>query len=155
MKRAAAILVLLAILAMGVTPMAVRAETEWTKWFLIFVEENKVDTANTLADNWDPDGGATTFGTVKLSPDGQLPITHYATSTPSTPTMRDGITNALGSIAWSDMYYTENIYPGEGETVYWVGPDGWTFEGLHGDVYPVWLAALEDMGLQRYSEPGP
>jgi hypothetical protein len=48
--------------------------------------------------------------------------------------MRDGITTALQNIPWASMYYTENIYPGEGETGYWVGPDGWTFEGVHGDV---------------------
>ena len=155
MKRAAAVLVILAVLAIGVQPMAVKAETQWTKWFLIFVEENKVNTANILAANWDPDDGSTTFGTVKLSPDGELPITHYACSTPSTETMRDGITTALQNIAWSSMYWTDNIYPGEGETVYWTGPDGWTFEGPHGDVYPAWLAALEHMGLQVYQEPWP
>ena len=155
MKRTVAILLmLLTVLAIGVAPMA-KAQTEWTKWFLIFVEENKVDTANTLADNWDPDGGGTTFGSVKLSPDGELPITHYATSTPSTATMRDGITDALQHISWAAMYWTDNIYPGEGETVYWIGPDGWTFEGLHGEITPAWLAALEDMGLQLYQEPGP
>jgi hypothetical protein len=63
--------------------------------------------------------------------------------------MRDGITTALQNIPWASMYYTENIYPGEGETGYWVGPDGWTFEGVHGDVYPAWLAALAHLGLQR------
>ena len=132
-----------------------QAETQWTKWFLIFVEAKKVDTANNLADQWDPDGGITTFGPVKLSPDGELPITHYATSTPATETMRDGITQALSVLPWAEMYWTDNIYPGEGETVYWTGPDDWTFEGPHGDVYPAWLAALEHMGLQRYQEPGP
>ena len=126
-------------------PMGV---TAWTKWFLIFVEEKKVGTANNLADAWDPDGGLTTFGSVRLSADGQEPVSHYATSTPSTENMRDGITTALSVIPWAAMYWTDNIYPAEG-LVHWTGPDGWTFEGPHGDVYPAWLAALEDMGLQR------
>ena len=58
--------------------------TEWYGWFLIFVEEKKVGTANLMAAQWDPDDGSTTFGSVTLSPDGELPITHYATSTPAT-----------------------------------------------------------------------
>ena len=152
MKRTARIIILLVFL---LAALPVQAETEWTKWFLIFVEADKIEQANTLAANWDPDDGSTTFGVVKLSPDGELPITHYACSTPSTATMRDGITNALEKVAWSSMYWTDNIYPGEGETVYWVGPDGWTFEDEHGEVYGAWLAALADMGLQRYQEPWP
>jgi hypothetical protein len=150
MKRILA-LGLLAILVIGVMPMAkdkpVEAQTEWTKWFLIFVEEKKLSTANNLADAWDPDGGITTFGSVRLSADGQEPVSHYATSTPSTENMRDGITNALSNANWADMYWTDNIYPESGP-VLWVGPDGWTFEGPHGDQYGAWLAAMADMGLQ-------
>ena len=128
--------------------------TEWTKWFLVFVEEKKVDTANLLAGQWDPDDGSTTFGSVAISPDGELPITHYACSTPSTETMRDGITTALGVIPWAAMYWTDNIYPESGPVI-WQGPDGFSFEGPHGDVYPAWLAALADMGLKLYQEPMP
>ena len=127
--------------------------TEWNKWFLVFVEEKKVDTANLMAAQWDPDSmGDQTFSSVQLSPDGELPISHYATSTAATETMRDGITVALGVIPWAAMYWTDNIYPESGPVI-WQGPDDWEFEGPHGDPYPAWLAAMEDMGLQRYQEP--
>ncbi len=120
--------------------------TDWSKWFLLFVEEKKVSTANNLAAQWDPDDGSTTFGVVRLSGDGQEPVTHYGCSTPATETMRDGITQALGSLNWAEMYWTDEVYA---EPAVWQGPDGWTFEGPGGDVYAAWLAALEDMGLVR------
>jgi len=127
--------------------------TQWTKWFLLFVEEKKVGTANLLAAQWDPDDGSTTFGTVRLSPTGAEPITHYATSTPATETMRDGITTALGALSWAYMYWTDEVYHDEyGDGAHWVGPDGWTFEG---GIYEAWLAALEDMGLKRIQPDEP
>jgi hypothetical protein len=41
-----------------------------------------VDTANRVAAVFDPDtGGADTFGTVELSPNGEAPATHYMANT--------------------------------------------------------------------------
>lgn len=131
-----------------------KAITQWSKWFLLFVKADRLDVANLLAAQWDPDDGSPTFGSVKLSPDGNLPITHYGTSTPATESMRDGITAALGVTPWAAMYWTDDIYPDEG-LVQWQGPDEWEFEGLHGDVYLAWMAALDDMGLRLYQEQGP
>lgn len=97
--------------------------TEYVYRYYIFIKENKLATANNLAANWDPDtGGDETFGSVRLSPTGQEPATHYGAATYATPTMRDGITNALGNISWASLY---------------TDPP-WT-----------WETALADMGLQR------
>jgi hypothetical protein len=149
MRRVCIILVLVVLLGGLTMPKPpVHAETAWSKWFFVFVEAGKLKVANSLADNWDPDGGGTTFGTVRLSPTGQEPATHYATSTPSTETMRDGITTALSNANWSSLYMTENILLGD--EAQWTGPDGWTFTG---DLYPAWLAALDDMGLKIIQVP--
>ena len=124
--------------------------TQWTKWFLLFVEEKNVGTANLLAAQWDPDDGSTTFGSVKLSADGELPITYYATSTPATETMRDGITQALSVLSWASMYWTDNI---QTETPHWIGPDGWAFDG---DLWGAWVSSREAMGgLQVIQSDGP
>lgn len=128
--------------------------TQWNKWFLIFIEEDRLNTANNLAAQWDPDGGSTTFGSLQLSADGNEPVTHYACSSPATPTMRDGITTALQHASWAEMYWTDDIYPAVG-SVQWQGFDGWAFSGPHGDVYPAWLAALADMGLSLIQSGGP
>jgi hypothetical protein len=116
--------------------------TEYSAWFHVFVEASKLNTANTLARNWDPDPAATTTFTIKLSPTGQEPATHYAVSTPATATMRAGITNALGSIAWSSMYTTTNVLE---PIPHWTGPDGWTFDG---GVYDAFMSAAASQGLQ-------
>ena len=48
MKRLLAVVGLIAVLLlMGVIPMA-QAQTQWTKWFLIFVEEKKVARCNRI-----------------------------------------------------------------------------------------------------------
>lgn len=118
--------------------------TQWSKWFLLFVEEDKLNTANNLAVQWDPEGGAATFGAVQLSSTGAEPPTHYGCSTAATAAMRDGITQALSVLSWARMYWTDDVT--RGEDTEWQGPDGWTFTG---GVYAAWLAALYDMGLER------
>ena len=118
--------------------------TEWSKWFLIFVEAQRLNTANNLAAQWDPGGGSATFGAVQISPTGEGPPTHYGCSTAATATMRDGITQALGAISWAAMYWTDDV--SEGVDAQWQGPGGWTFTG---SIYAAWLAALQHMGLQR------
>lgn len=118
--------------------------TQWTKWFLVFVEANKLNTANNLAAQWDPEEGSATFGTVQLSPTGEAPPTHYACSTAATDTMRDAITTALGALSWASLYWTEDVTLDNNAV--WQGPDGWQHSGT---LYSAWLAALAHMGLER------
>ena len=113
----------------------------WSKWFLLLVEEKKVDTANLLAAQWDPVGGSGTFDTVRLSVDGQEPAEYVACSTPATETMRDGITTALGVLAWAEMYWTDNVLADDNAE--WTGPDGWTHTG---DLWSAWVSARADLG---------
>lgn len=126
----------------------VQAETEYLGHFLIFVEANRLNTANNFAANWDTDsGGGLTFGNVKLSATGALPITHYGASTPATATMRSGITNALGNVSWAELYTTLDV---TADVPHWTGPDGWTFDG---GVFAAFQAALAHQGLQRIPDP--
>ena len=111
------------------------------------MQANKLNTANVLADAWDPDDGSTTFGPVKLSANGLEPVEWYACSTPATETMRDGITTALGALAWAKMYWADDV---QADVPHWEGPDGWEFDG---GIYSAWLDALDDMGLQRIQDP--
>lgn len=124
--------------------------TAWSKQFIIFIEAYRLAQANLLAAQWDPDsGGAETFGSLRLSPTGEEPATHYATVTPATETMRDGITTALAAQDYAKLYYTENVLAdNEAE---WSGPKQWEFVG---GVYQAWLAALQDMGLQVIQAEG-
>jgi hypothetical protein len=123
------------------------AETAWSKWFLVFVEAKKRDTADLLALQWDPGAAAGSTFSVPLSPTGQEPATYYGASTAATATMRDGITTALSVLSWAALYWTDQVYAEP--VAVWSGPDGWRFEGPPGYVYAAWLAALADMGLQR------
>jgi hypothetical protein len=117
--------------------------TLWHKWFILFVEANKLNAANNLAAQWDPaPGGDLTFGDVALSPTGHEPATHYAASTPATPTMRDGITTALGALAWANLYATADV---QANPPLWTGPGGFDFAG---NIYSAWIAACQHMGLQ-------
>ena len=138
------------VLLFGGLVMPTTAATEYTEHFFIFVKAEKLNTANNFAAQWDPDtGGADTFGTVRLSADGTEPASHYATSTRATPTMRDGITQALSDVSWAWMYRTDDILA---ESPHWYSNDAdWTYDG---DLYDAWLSALDDMGLQRIPAGG-
>ena len=63
---------------------------------LIFIPEADQARANDLAATFDPGDGSDTFRTVRLSPSGKKPVTHYACDTRMTqervdqlPTIRD------------------------------------------------------------------
>jgi hypothetical protein len=150
MKRLAIGLILL-IVAIGGLHMSngqAQAETEYNDHFLIFIDANRLVTANNLAAQWDVDsGGGVTFGNVRLSATGLDPVTHYAASTPATPTMKNGITNALNNANWADMYTTEDV---TAAVPHWTGPNGWTFDG---GVFAAFQAALVHQGLQRIPDP--
>jgi hypothetical protein len=149
MKRVMIVLVLLFLVIGGLSMSngQAQAETEYNDHFLIFIEANRLNTANNLAANWDIDsGGGATFGSVKLSADGLLPVTHYAASTPATPTMKNGITNALSNASWAKMYTTDDI---TADVPHWTGPNGWVYDG---GIFGAFNSALVAQGLQRISE---
>ena len=96
--------------------------TIWTDRWIIFVDEEYIDSANAQMSPIDPDtGGDKTFGAVRLSPNGEEKRTHSACSTAATEQMTQGIFQAFQHAPWADIY------------------DGheWT-----------WEDALIDMGLQ-------
>jgi len=144
MKQLFAILAILAILGGGAM-----AQTSYTAHYLVFVEAARLNTANNLARNWDPESDPGDTFTVPLSPTGLDPATYYAASTRATETMSNGITTALGNLSWAEMYWTADVTV---DVPHWTGPGGWEFDG---SVYAAWLSALADMGLQRIQPPGP
>lgn len=100
--------------------------TEYIHRYFIFVRWDKIELANRQADKsqggYDPDtGGNKTFGSVRLSADGQEPATHTACNTAATDAMRTGIFNS-GNPPFITIYDMAN---------------GWT-----------WETALENAGLQ-------
>ena len=151
MKRILVLALVLVLLSGGVSMAAkgkpggddVNAQvTEYSAWFHVFVEASKLNTANNLARNWDPDPACDVTFNIRLSPTGLEPATHLAVSTPATATMRAGITNALGSASWSSMYTTTNVLV---DVPHWTGPDGWTYDG---GVYDAFMSAAAHQGLQ-------
>lgn len=94
----------------------------------IFVQAGKLTAANNLAAQWDPDsGGGQTFGSLRLSPGGQEPATHYAAATYATDSMRSGITQALSNVPFAGLYSQSG---------------GWT-----------WETACADLGLSVIQSP--
>jgi hypothetical protein len=97
--------------------------TKYIHRYLIFVQWNKLTPANAQAKAWDPDtGGEFTFGSVRLSADGQEPPTYSACNTAATDNMRTQILDAFTHVPFYKIYSTV---------------DGWT-----------WETALADAGLQ-------
>ena len=79
--------------------------TIWTDRWIIFVEMARTGVANNLAAVWDPDtGGGETFGSVRLSADGEEPATHTGCATYATGAMTDGIKTALSALPWAALY---------------------------------------------------
>ncbi len=101
--------------------------TEYIHRYFIFVQWNKLILANAQAKAWDPDiGGEFTFGSVRLSVDGQEPPTHSACNTAATENMKTQILDAFQHVPFYKIYSTA---------------DGWT-----------WDTALADAGLQAINE---
>jgi hypothetical protein len=97
--------------------------TVYTNRYIIFVQWDKLTPANAAAKAYDPDaGGEFTFGTVRLSADGNEPPTHSACNTAATDSMKTQILDAFTNVPFYAIYNTA---------------DGWT-----------WQTALVDAGLQ-------
>lgn len=79
--------------------------TIWHNRFAIFVSlANQVE-ANARYASIDPDvGGAQTFNSLRLSPDGYEPATHVGTNTAATDAMMAKIKAQISLIPWSGLY---------------------------------------------------
>jgi len=96
--------------------------TKWTNRWIIIVNEEFIDSANAQMSPIDPDtGGDKTFGSVRLSSNGEEPRTHTGCNTAAKSDMTQGIFNAFDKAPWADIYDAHV----------------WT-----------WNEALDDMGLQ-------
>ena len=97
--------------------------TTWVYRAIIVVQWNRLTPANAAAAAWDPDtGGGETFGSVRLSADGQEPPSHSACNTALTDGRRTQVLEAFEHIPFVDVYWSAA---------------GWT-----------WESALVDAGLQ-------
>lgn len=108
--------------------------TTYTRRIILVVATTDQVAANLLAAGFDPDtGGDKTFGSIRLSPTGSEPPTHYGCSTPMTPE-----TLAEVEALQPTGFPTGRIYRGYND--YDDEPDvtRYTFED-----------AIADMGLQR------
>lgn len=102
--------------------------------YAIFVQADRQNTANNMAQAFDPDtGGALTF-TRGCSASGGEPPTHYVCNTAADVSMRTGILNAFSQIPWAEIYVLDGYEESNGVNVR-IPP--WTY----GDT-------LADMSLQ-------
>ena len=102
--------------------MDAKPVTEWVDRWIIIVDEEFIDSANAQMSPIDPDtGGDKTFGSVRLSPDGQEKRTHTGCNTAAKVDMTQGIFTAFDHVPWANIYNAHE----------------WT-----------WEEVLDDMGLQ-------
>ena len=96
--------------------------TIWVDRWIIFIDEEHIDSANAQMLPIDPDtGGDKTFGSMRLSSTGEENRTHSACNTAATEQMTQGIFQAFQNAVWANIYDAHV----------------WT-----------WQDALDDMGLQ-------
>lgn len=98
--------------------------SEYVDRAFVFVAASRLTQGNNAAKNWDPDtGGALTFGGVRCSASGALPVTWYVCNTGVTPAMQTQISGFKSSNTTNCKLYYES--------------QGWT-----------WTSAIADAGLK-------
>lgn len=118
----------------------------WIYRYYIIVPTAVKDMANQLAMLIGPGGimENNTFGSIKLSPNGLEPITHYACSLLATEAMKNAMFNVLGShpeipFIWYKLdAVTEVIQASSSQTI---------LDAINNQQVWSWSATLADLGL--------